>query len=62
MYPPAPGLASEVVQRYTDAELYWIVRNGIRNTAMPGFANIYSEEELWNVVRYVRSLGQPTGG
>lgn len=58
MYPRAPDLGSMVVQRWTDAELFWIIKNGIRPTGMPGFAHIHSDAEIWNLVHFVRSLGR----
>ena len=57
MYPRAPDLGSPAVQRWSDAELFWIIKNGVRPTGMPGFAHIHSDEEIWNLVRFVRSLG-----
>lgn len=57
MYPRATDLGSPEVQRWTDAELFWIIKNGIRPTGMPGFARIHSDEEIWNLVHFVRSLG-----
>lgn len=57
-YPPAPDLGSPAVQVWSDAELFWIVKHGIRNTGMPGFGRIHSDEEIWNLVRFVRGLGE----
>jgi len=59
MYPPTPSLSSPEVQAWSDAELFWIIKNGIRLTGMPAFGDIHSDEEIWNIVRYVRSLEQP---
>lgn len=58
MYPPAPDLGSPAVQQYTDAELFVVIHDGIRLTGMPGFAKIHSDAEIWDLVRYVRSLGE----
>jgi mono/diheme cytochrome c family protein len=44
----------------TDGELFWILKNGSKGTAMAPFIPlILSEEEAWQVLRYVRSFGQP---
>lgn len=37
MYPRASDLTSFPVQRYSDRELFWIVKNGIRLSGMPAF-------------------------
>jgi hypothetical protein len=35
MYPRATDLTNEQVQSYSDQELFWIIKNGIRFTGMP---------------------------
>ena len=43
----------------TDGELFWILKNGSKGTAMASFVPlILTEEEAWQVLRYVRSFGQ----
>ena len=37
MYPPAMDLTSAHVQHWSDAELFWIVQNGVRHTGMPAW-------------------------
>lgn len=59
LYPPAPPLDSSEVQSWTNRELFWIIKHGIRNTGMPGFAQIYSDQEIWELVDYIRSLKKP---
>jgi mono/diheme cytochrome c family protein len=42
----------------TDGELLWILKNGSKGTAMAPFIPlILTEEEAWQVLRYVRSFG-----
>ena len=41
----------------TDGELFWILQNGSKGTAMAPFIPlILTEEEAWQVLRYVRSF------
>ena len=56
MYPRAANLTSPEVQQYSDAELFWVVKNGIRLSGMPGFGQVETDENLWHLVHYVRSL------
>jgi len=57
MYPRASDLTSPSVQHYSDRELFWIVKNGIRLSGMPAFGKVESNEHIWNLVHYVRTLG-----
>ena len=46
---PRPADLKDVATRHTPAELFWIVRNGIKMTGMPAWAD-HGDEELWPVV------------
>jgi mono/diheme cytochrome c family protein len=56
MYPRASDLTSPLVQRYADRELFWIVKNGIRLSGMPAFGRVESDEHIWNLVNYLRTM------
>jgi mono/diheme cytochrome c family protein len=65
MSPPIPSLAGGDVQSYTDGQLKWIIDNGIFPSGMPASKGILSDEEMWQMVLYIRhlppagSLGDP---
>jgi mono/diheme cytochrome c family protein len=48
-YPPAPQLAGGMYA-YTDSQLFWIIKHGIRNTGMPAWSSMLSDEEIWQIV------------
>jgi len=57
LYPNPPDLNKEgLVKRQNDAELYWVIKNGIKMTGMPAFGPTHSEEELWGVVVILKRL------
>jgi len=56
MYPRAADLGSAEVQNYSDRELFWIVKNGIRLSGMPAFGRVESDEHMWDLVHFVRTL------
>ena len=58
MYPRVLDLGSPEVQGMSDRELFWVIKNGIRLSGMPGFAKIESDEQIWELAYYVRSLGK----
>lgn len=53
--PPAPEL-SEAIQDLKAAEVYWIVKNGVKMTGMPAFGPTHSERELWAIVAFLQKL------
>jgi chromosome segregation protein len=57
MYPRASDLGTAAVQQWSDAELFRIIKHGIRFTGMPGFGKTLSDEDVWHLVRYVRRIG-----
>ena len=56
MYPRAANLTSAAVQENSDRELFWIVKNGIRLSGMPAFGRVESDERIWRIVQYLRTL------
>jgi hypothetical protein len=56
LYPEPPNLASRSIQRSGDAELYWIMKNGIKMTGMPAFGLTNGEEELLGLLSFVRRI------
>jgi mono/diheme cytochrome c family protein len=57
--PEPPDLAEEA-HEWTDAELFWITKHGIKMTGMPAFGPTHSDEELWAIVAAVRRLEEMT--
>ena len=60
MSPPVPPLNSPSVQGYSDGQLKWVIDNGIFPSGMPTSKGILNEEEIWQIVHYIRHL-PPTG-
>lgn len=56
MSPRTVALDSSGVQQYSDRELFSIIEEGIRFTGMPGFAGAETNEQIWNLVDFLRSL------
>jgi mono/diheme cytochrome c family protein len=56
MYPRAADLTSRDSQSYSDQELFWIIKNGIRLIGMPAFGKVESDDHIWDLVLYVRAL------
>ncbi|HZD51827.1 MAG TPA: cytochrome c [Woeseiaceae bacterium] len=53
--PDPPDLAEEA-EDWTEKEIFWIVKHGVRMTGMPAFGPTHSDEELWSMVRFVKTL------
>jgi CRP-like cAMP-binding protein/plastocyanin/mono/diheme cytochrome c family protein len=56
IYPRAADLTSDVTQGRTDGAIFWIVANGSPHTGMPGWTGTLSDDEMWQVVSYMRLL------
>src|SRR6202049_645096 len=53
-YPPPRDLRQAEVMNATDGELFYFIRNGIRNTAMPGWQ--MPDQDTWRLVVFIRNL------
>jgi len=57
LYPSPPDLTSRALQdTRSSAEMYWIVKHGIKMTGMPAFGPTHDETELWGLVVLARAL------
>jgi mono/diheme cytochrome c family protein len=59
LYPPAPQFLSATAREHfpdSDGEIFVVVRDGIRFTAMPTFAHMLKEDELWQLVVFLKHL------
>jgi len=59
MKPPAANLRSPQSRNKSDAELMKIIKEGHPNSAMTKWTGLLSEEDMRNVLAYIRQL---TGG
>jgi mono/diheme cytochrome c family protein len=56
MAPPAMDLNSAHVQHWSDAELFWIIQNGVGHTGMPAWRTSISENDTWKLARFIHNL------
>jgi mono/diheme cytochrome c family protein len=56
MSPPAMDLSSPHVQHWSDAELFWIIQNGVRLTGMPSWKSTISDNDTWKLARFIHNL------
>lgn len=62
VYPKAPDLRLADTQSMSDGELFWVIHNGIRFTAMPawGEGDPGKDMDSWKLVHFIRHLPQLT--
>jgi len=62
VYPKAPDLRVTDTQSMSDGELFWVIHNGIRFTAMPawGEGDLDKDLDSWKLVHFIRHLPQLT--
>ena len=53
--PPAPSLGKGGDDT-PDGELFWVVKHGIRMTAMPAFGPTLTDEGIWKLVAFIHHL------
>jgi mono/diheme cytochrome c family protein len=62
LYPKAPDMRLAATQKLSDGELYYIIRNGVRLTGMPGWGDpkLDQDDESWQLVLFIRHLPKTT--
>jgi mono/diheme cytochrome c family protein len=54
-YPPAPQFPTQHPRR-SEAELYYVIKHGVRNTGMAAWGNLMEEEQVWKVAALLSRL------
>lgn len=55
LYPAPPDMA-HAAEEYSAAELFWIIKHGIKASGMPAWGPSHGDEELWPIVAFVQRL------
>ncbi|HZH05157.1 MAG TPA: cytochrome c, partial [Lautropia sp.] len=53
--PPPPDLAG-TVGSWTDPQLFWIIKHGVKFTPMPAWPALDRDDEIWRMAGFVRRL------
>ncbi len=53
---PAPASLVAAAQEWSAAEIQWMIRHGIKMTGMPAWQYRMSDEEIWDVVAFMKVL------
>ena len=53
---PLPTNLAQDGREWPAAEIYWVVKHGVRMTAMPGWQYRLSDDDLWAVTAFVKHL------
>jgi putative copper resistance protein D len=54
--PKPADLTARHTASHTVGDLYWWLSYGIKETAMPGFKESFSEDERWDLINFLRAL------
>jgi mono/diheme cytochrome c family protein len=54
--PAAAELSAGAARTRSEAELFWIIRNGIRFSGMPSFESSLSDDQIWATARFVKQM------
>ena len=57
--PKPPQLVKEVAH-HAPENLFWIVKHGIKMSGMPAWGATHGDEELWDVVAFLKQMEQMT--
>ena len=57
---PAPRnfTCKDTMRPLPDGQLFWIIKNGSKGTAMPAHRFILSDEDIWRIIYYLKSFAR----
>lgn len=60
LYPSAPELARG--DDLTPAEQFWVIKHGVKLTAMPAWGKTHDDQLIWDMVAFIRQLPKMSPG
>ncbi len=57
---PKPPKLQETARAWSPAELFWIIKNGVRMTAMPAWGLSHNDEKIWEMVAFLQKFPDMT--
>jgi len=58
LYPQPPNLAEHGV--HDPKEAFWVIKHGIKMSAMPAWGSSHDDATIWNMVAFIRKMPQMT--
>ena len=53
---PVPPVLAKVVPNSSPARLFWVIKNGVKMTAMPAWGTSHSDQMIWAMVAFLERL------
>lgn len=53
---PQPPALEEHAKEMSPAELFWVIKNGVRMTGMPAWGPTHSDDKIWAMVAFLKAL------
>lgn len=53
---PQPPLLAEIVPHRSPARLFWVIKNGVKMSAMPAWGTSHSDPMIWAMVAFLERL------
>lgn len=53
---PKPPLLAKAAKKISPQELFWVIKHGIKMTGMPAWGPTHSDDKIWAMVAFVKSL------
>ncbi len=55
LYPQPPDLMKSA-KELPSQNLFWVIKNGVKSTGMPGFAKTHSDSKIWAMVAFLEKM------
>lgn len=53
---PAPPALARAAAQWSDEEVFWIVKHGVKMSGMPAFGPTHDDDDIWEIAAFVKQL------
>ena len=56
LYPQPPNFSQSTHGVHNSANMFWVIKNGIKMTGMPAWSPAHSDQQIWEMVAFINKL------
>jgi mono/diheme cytochrome c family protein len=56
--PPRNFTCAETMKEISDGQLFWVIKNGSKRTAMPAHKSTLTDSQIWQLIHYLRQFAE----
>jgi len=58
LYPQPPNFSQSTHGHHNPANMFWVIKNGIKMTGMPAWSPAHTDNQIWSMVAFINKMNE----